>query len=544
MNDRLDLALSRAIAAGVLPAGSARPPQELRPWPVVLLTGLGAWLAAVPLLLVVSLLLGDWISRGVGPYLVGALVLGAAVVVLRARSVPLFFEQLAVPALLVGGGSLGFGVFRDLPGRSGAVVLALVALALARAIARPWLRVLLGAAAGGLVAAALLPDGLLFGQGRHIVEAWRALHVVLALWLAGLWLQHAALGGGARAEAAATLESAGGGWLLAALAGLAALSGMSFMVGGVFGGGLVGDVARELLTRQGAHWAPLMTQAVSAALALLAGGMAARAWPGLRQPAILLAVAVLVLLAWFLPMLGATLLALALTATTQRYRLAGAAALAVAWIVGSFYYQLQWPLASKAAVLAGCGALLGGLAWLTHARSARGAAAVLPPPERRRWLFAGAAAATLAVANFGIWEKEQLIARGQPVYVALAPVDPRSLLQGDFVRLNFSVPGALRGEVETLLARGRPQVVARRDARGVATLLRMQRDAEPLAEGEFLIELTPKDGRWILVSDAWFFREGEAKRFEAAKFGEFRVRADGKALLVGVADAQLQPITP
>jgi len=162
----------------------------------------------------------------------------------------------------------------------------------------------------------------------------------------------------------------------------------------------------------------------------------------------------------------------------------------------------------------------------------------------RRWLFAGAAAATLAAANFGIWEKEQLIARGQPVYMALAPVDPRSLLQGDFVRLNFSVPGALRGEVETLLARGRPQVVARRDARGVATLLRMQREAEPLAEGEFLIELTPKDGRWILVSDAWFFREGEAKRFEAAKFGEFRVGADGKALLVGVADAQLQPIAP
>ena len=46
------------------------------------------------------------------------------------------------------------------------------------------------------------------------------------------------------------------------------------------------------------------------------------------------------------------------------------------------------------------------------------------------------------------------------------------------------------------------------------------------------------------MTDAWYFREGDATRWEAAKFGEFRVEPDGKALLVGLADAQLRGIAP
>uniref|UniRef100_UPI0035595746 DUF4401 domain-containing protein n=1 Tax=Piscinibacter sp. TaxID=1903157 RepID=UPI0035595746 len=138
----VDYVLRAAIASGILPPTATRPAQDTRPWPVVLLTGLGAWLAALPLLGVVGLLLGDLISRSVGPYVVGALVLAGALVVLRSRELPLFVEQLAVPALLVGGGSLAFGLFRDLPAQAAAALLALVALGFAAAIPRPWLRVL------------------------------------------------------------------------------------------------------------------------------------------------------------------------------------------------------------------------------------------------------------------------------------------------------------------------------------------------------------------------------------------------------------------
>src|SRR5207248_6657431 len=120
-------------------------------------------------------------------------------------------------------------------------------------------------------------------------------------------------------------------------------------------------------------------------------------------------------------------------------------------------------------------------------------------------------------------------------FVELAPVDPRSLMQGDYMQLSFRVPDAgarpLAGE--------RPRVVARRDDRGVATLLRLDAGT-PLAPDELRIELTPKNGRWTLVTDAWFFREGEGERWARAKYGEFRVDADGRALLVGLRGAGLQ----
>ncbi|MDC6171211.1 GDYXXLXY domain-containing protein [Paucibacter sp. XJ19-41] len=73
--------------------------------------------------------------------------------------------------------------------------------------------------------------------------------------------------------------------------------------------------------------------------------------------------------------------------------------------------------------------------------------------------------------------------------------------------------------------------------------LRLHAGDAALAEGELLLELTPKDGRWVLVSDAWFFEEGRAAAFEAARFGEFRVLPDGRALLVGMADQNLHSIS-
>jgi uncharacterized membrane-anchored protein len=105
------------------------------------------------------------------------------------------------------------------------------------------------------------------------------------------------------------------------------------------------------------------------------------------------------------------------------------------------------------------------------------------------------------------------------------------------MRLEFHLP------VDNVKTQGgqRPRVVATRDARGVATLRRLH-DGTPPGPGELLIELTPKSGRWILVTDAWFFEEGEAERWAKAKYGEFRVREDGQALLVGLRDAGLKAL--
>lgn len=537
MAELLQDTLARAVREGVLPAGAQLPGGGGRPWPVTLLTALGAWLAAVPLLGAVSVLLGPLINNTAGPYLIGALVLGAAVVVLHARGLPLFVEQLGVPALLVGGGSLGFGLYRDLPDAAASLVLAALAVAVAWWVPRAWLRGLLGALAAGLVGAALVEHRLWPQRSGWRDAQWLACHGLLA---AGLAL--AALAGRVRRHGA-FIESLQAGWWLTTLAALAALAGMSFLVGGAMGGGFVGEVAREVgslpARRSGWH---LSMSGVSALLALAGTALAARAWPGLRRAPLAVVAGVLAVLGWWMPTLGAVVLGLALLATTQRWRLAGAAGLAAAWIVGAFYYALAWPLATKALVLVVCGALLGAVAGWLWPRGPRTAARAALRLDARAAAVGVATLLTLAVAGYAIWDKQQLIARGQPVYVELAPVDPRSLMQGDYMRLNFRLPAGTDG-VPTLGAE-RPYVVAQRDARGVATLRRLARPGEALAADELRVELTPQNRGWTLVSDAWYFREGEGERWAQARYGEFRVTPEGRALLVGLADEKLQAIVP
>lgn len=539
---RIDAWLQAAAAEGLLPAEATVADPDTRPWPVVLLTALGAWLAALPLIAVVGMLLGEALSRGAGPYVVGALVLSGAAIVLHAKGLPLFAEQLAVPALLVGGGSLGFGLYRDLPEQGASAVLAAVALGVAAVVARAWLRLLLGAAAAVLLAVAWLPGELRLVGDAEMAGFWWSWHAVAALTLGAFAAQARIFASGPAARVGGVLESVLAGSFVAIVAALAAWSGMTFLVGASFGDG-PGNWASQGASAYAMRW----LQGISAGLAGLGAGWLAHRWPALRQPWCGGVALVLVALAWFMPALGAVLLLLAVAATGQRWRLASAAGVSAAWIVGAFYYRLDWPLATKAIVLVAAGALLGLFAWLAlrggpagHA-PASGAGGAIAQPRRATVGIAATLAAVLAVANLGIWQKERLIASGQPVFVELAPVDPRSLMQGDYMALAFRLPADVETRVEGLASAQRPSVVARRDAQGVATLLRAD-DGQPLADGELRIELTPKDSRWVLVTDAWFFKEGEAERWARARYGEFRVDGSGKALLVGLRGDKLQAL--
>ena len=151
-------------------------PADGRPWPVVLLTGLGAWLAAIPLLILVGLVTGDFITRGAGPYLTGLLVLAGALTVLHARQSPLFVEQLAVPGLIVGGGTLGFGLFRDLPVPAAFAVMGVVALAVSVLVRAGWLRALLGAVAAVMLALALSIEPWRHDNSARLAAFWLAWH--------------------------------------------------------------------------------------------------------------------------------------------------------------------------------------------------------------------------------------------------------------------------------------------------------------------------------------------------------------------------------
>ena len=61
---------------------------------------------------------------------------------------------------------------------------------------------------------------------------------------------------------------------------------------------------------------------------------------------------------------------------------------------------------------------------------------------------------------------------------------------------------------------------------------------------EIILPLKQLKGRWVLVTDAYFFPEGQGSHFAKGRFGDFRVLPGGRALLVGLADDQKQEIQP
>lgn len=143
----------------------------------------------------------------------------------------------------------------------------------------------------------------------------------------------------------------------------------------------------------------------------------------------------------------------------------------------------------------------------------------------------------LGVANAAIVGKERLLARGTPMLLALAPVDPRSLVQGDYMRLEYEISRA----VDSAAAAPRDgRVVVRLDARGVARLVRRHREGAPLAPGERLLRYRRRGGRARVGTDAFFFEEGSAHRYARARYGELRVDERGESVLVALRDEALR----
>jgi uncharacterized membrane-anchored protein len=161
----------------------------------------------------------------------------------------------------------------------------------------------------------------------------------------------------------------------------------------------------------------------------------------------------------------------------------------------------------------------------------------LPLTGRRIAILAGLAI-VLAVVNWQIARKERVLRDGTSILLALAPVDPRSLIQGDYMRLDYAIAREI-GWQEDWPTEG--QIVIRADDDGVATFVRRHEGA-PLAPGEHLLLYRRRGGRIRIGTDAFFFEEGSAARYSDARYGELRIDAGGESLLVGLRDAQRKRI--
>lgn len=174
--------------------------------------------------------------------------------------------------------------------------------------------------------------------------------------------------------------------------------------------------------------------------------------------------------------------------------------------------------------------------------------------------------ASLATANTLIYQKESVLRSGKSVVLELMPVDPRSLMQGDYMALRFHVQQQVQDILRDMPTEqsmaihkaGQTLIMLTPNEDGVFGLRAIQvpdaqaeryfaRDAryenkDNWPDEAVVMRVKSTGGAWSLGTDAWFFPEGRAYDFDQARYGLFKVNARGVSVLTEMLNDNLQAI--
>ena len=156
--------------------------------------------------------------------------------------------------------------------------------------------------------------------------------------------------------------------------------------------------------------------------------------------------------------------------------------------------------------------------------------------KNKTWIIALNLILFLGYFGYSIQDKEQILNEGENVLLKLAPVDPRSLMQGDFMTLNYEVSREITKQKDV---EGTYLVISK-DESDIGHFKRIQTSEEPLSENEYLIKV--KRGEWStrIGAESYFFQEGKAEIFEDAEYGCLRIDKYGNSVLVGLYSEDLK----
>lgn len=146
----------------------------------------------------------------------------------------------------------------------------------------------------------------------------------------------------------------------------------------------------------------------------------------------------------------------------------------------------------------------------------------------------------LVMFHLSISKKEAILSKGQLVLLELAPVDPRSLMQGDYMELRYAIAQGDGAAFEHIPKRG--YCVVRLDSGIIARKVRLQSHKKPLNNNEYLIEYTAGNWQLNIGAQSFFFQEGQAAKYDSAKYGALKIDREGNSVLVGLYDQYKQPI--
>ena len=156
-------------------------------------------------------------------------------------------------------------------------------------------------------------------------------------------------------------------------------------------------------------------------------------------------------------------------------------------------------------------------------------------------------ALVLVVMTRNIAKYENHLATGDTVLLALAPVDPRGFMQGDYMTLSYALErdvfAALNRDPGSYPTNEDGYVIVALDNNKVAQFMRLAANQpKNLASNEMAIHYRIRNGAMQLATNAFFFQEGHGEAFEAAEYGLFRVNDKGEPLLTNLVDDDFKVI--
>lgn len=148
--------------------------------------------------------------------------------------------------------------------------------------------------------------------------------------------------------------------------------------------------------------------------------------------------------------------------------------------------------------------------------------------------------AVFGVSNALIASKEAAIRNGETMYLELAPFDPRSLMQGDYMSLDYQLE---RNAEQGGPADRRGWVIVRVDSNKIAHFAGFH-TGRSLAPGERLLRYRRGRHGLQIGANAFFFQEGHASHYASARYGEYKVAPTGECVLVSLRNADFSQAGP
>ena len=181
-----------------------------------------------------------------------------------------------------------------------------------------------------------------------------------------------------------------------------------------------------------------------------------------------------------------------------------------------------------------------------------------------KWVLILTSLLAIAYVNLNAWQSQRLKIHGEILFLELAPVDPLSLVQGQYMRLRFGIEKRYDSTQEDSQIiqnnRGNGLAIINLDSRRIGSLTGLlsptQWQQQPHGSDTLLLQVhaqsvdLPRDSTSFgthsirIQQNSFLFQENTEDRYAHAKYGMFRVHKDGRYVLVDLADEQLRPLSP